>query len=68
VITVITIDTLTKFFPWKEIDHLRENSLALVHNESPFAFFMQKNHETGFKANSNRSLSISSLFNINSYS
>jgi len=38
---------LTKFFPWKEIDHLRENSLALVHNESPFAFLCKRTMKPG---------------------
>jgi hypothetical protein len=33
---------LTKFFLWKEIDYLRENGLALVHNEAPFASFSAK--------------------------
>ena len=42
VITVIPIDTLTKFFPRKEIDNLRENSLALVHNEFSFHTFLCK--------------------------
>jgi len=42
VITAITIDTLTKFFLWKEIDYLGENSLALVHGEAPFASFYAK--------------------------
>jgi hypothetical protein len=42
VVTVITIDTLTKFFLWKKIDYLGENGLALVHNEVPFAFFSAK--------------------------
>ena len=41
-ITAITIDTLTKFFLWKEIDYLGENSLALVHGEAPFASFYAK--------------------------
>jgi len=41
-VTVITIDTLTKFFTWQKIDYLRENSLALVHNKSPFAFLHAK--------------------------
>ena len=35
-ITAITIDTLTKFFLWKEIEHLGENGLALVHSGTPF--------------------------------
>jgi hypothetical protein len=37
VITTITIDTVTKFILWKEVDDLRENSLALVHSVAPFA-------------------------------
>jgi len=42
VITAITINTLTKFFLWQEIDYLGENGLALVHGEAPFAFFSAK--------------------------
>jgi hypothetical protein len=42
VITVITIDTLTKFYFWQEIDYLGENGLALVHGEAPFASFSAK--------------------------
>jgi hypothetical protein len=68
VIAAVTIDTLTKFILWQEVDNLGKNSLALVHGEAPFASFLRKNHKTKPMANSNRFLRISSVFNIFTYS
>ena len=44
-ITVISFDALTKFLLGEEIDYLRENGFALVHDKAPFTVSPRKDHE-----------------------